>query len=149
MLCDDDAMSLPDYSDYEKPSWYPTQDSGSTSDHVFDATHTPPLPNTAPPSHEDLDLVAPPAKPSTRVFKANNQHDYPPPIPSTPPPSIPASALESSDPFDLPGTSPPEMTDDNLSDLLDFIPPPVLDPSFEFLVGTEDEVSVKAGFHSG
>ena len=159
-LSDEDTMSLPEYSDYEQPSWYPTpnsgsldhndaypvpklsnQDNGSTSD--SDSFETPPpSPSSPPPSYPDPDSIAPPGKPSTRVFKTKDskEDNSPPPVPSTPPPSIPVSDIESNLPSDLPESFPPEATDDNLSDLLDFIPPPVLDPSFDFLEGTKDEV---------
>ena len=101
---------------------------------------TPPsLSNNSSPL-SDEDTIAHPGKLATRVFKVsgNNEHGSPPPIPSTPPPSIPVSDMDL--PPDLPETLPPP--DDDLLEMLDFIPPPVLDPSFNFLVKTKNEVGV-------
>lgn len=148
VLFDEDTISLPEQSDYELPSWYPTpssdhnntdpvpdlQENASTLEKRLSAT------NSSSPSLPDEDTIAPPGKLATRVFKAqdDNEHGPPPPIPSTPPPSIPVSDMDL--PPDLPETLPPP--DDDLLEMLDFIPPPILDPSFDFLVETKDEVSV-------
>ena len=191
VLFDEDTISLPEQSDYEQPSWYPTpssdlsnhnntdsvsglQENASTLEKRLSATkpdrqishqdasevddalyntvekeyqgvhphsfETPPsLPNNSPPL-PDKDIIAPPSKLATRVFKVqdNNEHGPPPPIPSTPPPSIPVSDMDL--PPDLPETLPPP--DDDILEMLDFIPPPVLDPSFDFLVETKNEVGV-------
>ena len=192
-LCDEDAMSLSEFSDYQQPSWYPTPNSGSpnrngaqpvperlmqdSSDHAFVAASKPnrqtshqgvsklgtaddkgirdapdfedsfefppPPPSTSATSLPDIDTIALPGKPSTQVFKANNERDIPPPVPSTPPPSVHASDEQTGVPPGLPETFPPEVTDDDLSNLLDFIPPPVLDPSFDFLAETKDEVRIR------
>lgn len=185
LLFDEDTISLPEQSDYELPSWYPTPSSD-----VLDHNETYPVPDyegkpdrqiyrqdvsevdnapykttekdhrgapqgsfERPPSHSnssspslpDEDTIAPPRKLTTRVFIAQdkNEHGPPPPVPSTPPPSIPVSDMDL--PPGLPETLPPP--NDDLLEMLDFIPPPVLDPSFDFLMETEDKVGVYVVHH--
>ena len=103
-LSDEDAISLPDHSEYNLPSWYP----------------------------------AAATEPSIEVLETKDkENDIPPPVPNTPPPSdIHPNPLP-----DLPENLPPSSGED-LSDILGFIPPPVLDPSFDFLVETKNEVRV-------
>ena len=187
LLFDGDTISLPEQSDYELPSWYPTRSSD-----VLDHNDTYPVPgyegkpdrqiyrqdvsevdnapckttekghrgvpqgsferppshsNSSSPSLPDEDTIAPPPKLTTRVFIAQdkNGHGPPPPVPSTPPPSIPVSDMDL--PPDLPETLPPPS--DDILEMLDFIPPPVLDPSFDFLMETEDKVGVYVVHHEG
>ena len=94
------------------------------------------------PDHSDY--KQPSWYPETDVVEPNDSHSdpvfsgqCPPPIPSFPPPSIPLPDVDL--PPDIPEALPPP--DDDLLDMLDSIPPPVLDPSFDFLVERRDQVS--------
>ena len=191
LLFDEDTISLPEQSDYELPSWYPTlssdvldhndtypvpdyeekpdrqiyrQDVSEVDNAPYKTTendhrgvpqgvpqgsfeHPPSHSNSSSPSLPDEDTIAPPPKLTTRVFisQDKNEHGPPPPIPSTPAPSIPVSDMDL--PPDLPETLPPP--NDDLLEMLDFIPPPVLDPSFDFLMETEDKVGVYVVHYKG
>lgn len=99
---------------------------------ISETSHLPDAPQTRDLTEDGEDRIT------------QSSHDKSPCVPCTLPPSILVMDQDREVPPDLPLTLPPSLPEDaDLPEMLDFIPPPVLDASFDFLMvsSKKDKVS--------
>ena len=103
------------------------------------------IPHTST-SHPDNAPEIPELSEDGQQLETPASYSQPPPFPSMPPPLEFDVDDDLVLPPDLPQTLPPRLTDDEgFQDMLDFIPPPVLDASFDFLTGPSEKDTVSIG----